>query len=68
MARRDPQGILAAAVAKRVLTAPVTVDVAGVATTVIDTGPADTGLPPVLLLHGSGPGVSAAANGRLSRR
>jgi 2-hydroxymuconate-semialdehyde hydrolase len=46
------------------LTAPVTLDVAGVATAVIDTGPADTGLPPVLLLHGSGPGVSAAANWR----
>ncbi|HEV7965846.1 MAG TPA: alpha/beta hydrolase [Actinoplanes sp.] len=41
-----------------------TVDVAGVATAVIDTGETGSGLPPVLLLHGSGPGVSAAANWR----
>jgi 2-hydroxymuconate-semialdehyde hydrolase len=40
------------------------VDVAGVATAVIDTGETGSGLPPVLLLHGSGPGVSAAANWR----
>jgi len=30
----------------------------------IDTGPASSRLPPVLLLHGSGPGVSAGANWR----
>jgi 2-hydroxymuconate-semialdehyde hydrolase len=30
----------------------------------IDTGPGSSQLPPVLLLHGSGPGVSAAANWR----
>jgi 2-hydroxymuconate-semialdehyde hydrolase len=30
----------------------------------IDTGASSHGLPPVLLLHGSGPGVSAAANWR----
>ena len=41
-----------------------TVDIAGVATAVIDTGETGGGLPPVLLLHGSGPGVSAAANWR----
>jgi len=41
-----------------------TVDVAGVATTVLDTGETGGALPPVLLLHGSGPGVSAAANWR----
>jgi len=40
------------------------VDVAGVATAVLDTGETGSGLPPVLLLHGSGPGVSAAANWR----
>jgi 2-hydroxymuconate-semialdehyde hydrolase len=50
------------------------VDVAGVATAVIDTGPAGTGLAdthladtvtaPLLLLHGSGPGVTALANWR----
>jgi 2-hydroxymuconate-semialdehyde hydrolase len=39
-----------------------TVDVSGVPTAVIDTGGASG--PPVLLLHGSGPGVSAAANWR----
>ena len=40
-------------------------DVAGVSTAVIDTGPpAGAGAPPVLLLHGSGPGVTAAANWR----
>ncbi|MEW2165618.1 alpha/beta hydrolase [Streptomyces sp. NPDC007084] len=46
--------------------ATTTVDVAGVATTLIDTGePAvDQGHPPVLLLHGSGPGVTATANWR----
>lgn len=43
-----------------------TVDVAGVATTVIDTGePAGRADgPPLLMLHGSGPGVTAAANWR----
>jgi 2-hydroxymuconate-semialdehyde hydrolase len=41
------------------------VDVAGVATAVIDTGtPPGAAAPPVLLLHGSGPGVTAAANWR----
>jgi 2-hydroxymuconate-semialdehyde hydrolase len=44
-------------------------DVAGVCTALIDTGPpgqpgAGPGMPPVLLLHGSGPGVTAAANWR----
>jgi 2-hydroxymuconate-semialdehyde hydrolase len=43
-------------------------DVAGVTTALIDVGPdesgAGTGYPPVLLLHGSGPGVTAAANWR----
>jgi pimeloyl-ACP methyl ester carboxylesterase len=40
-------------------------DVAGVATAVIDTGtPAGASAPPVLLLHGSGPGVTATANWR----
>ncbi len=43
---------------------PTSVDVAGVATSVIDTGAVDGGHSPVLLLHGSGPGVSAAANWR----
>ncbi|WP_432838299.1 alpha/beta fold hydrolase [Dactylosporangium sp. CA-092794] len=44
----------------------VRIDVGGVATTVIDTGvpAADTGHPPLLLLHGSGPGVTATANWR----
>ena len=42
------------------------IDVAGVATALIDTGPAPgpATAPPVLLLHGSGPGVTAAANWR----
>jgi 2-hydroxymuconate-semialdehyde hydrolase len=41
------------------------VDVAGVSTAVIDTGPkAGAAGPPVLLLHGSGPGVTALANWR----
>jgi 2-hydroxymuconate-semialdehyde hydrolase len=43
------------------------VDVAGVGTALIDVGPStgtSTDLPPVLLLHGSGPGVTAAANWR----
>ena len=42
------------------------IDVAGVATAVIDTGapPGPAAAPPVLLLHGSGPGVTAAANWR----
>ena len=45
--------------------APSRVDVAGVATAVIDTGtPAGAAGPPVLLLHGSGPGVTATANWR----
>jgi 2-hydroxymuconate-semialdehyde hydrolase len=40
-------------------------DVAGVSTALIDTGtPAAASAPPVLLLHGSGPGVTAAANWR----
>ncbi len=40
-------------------------DVAGVLTAIIDTGtPAAASAPPVLLLHGSGPGVTAAANWR----
>ena len=44
-------------------------DVAGVSTAIIDTGPssqagAGQAAPPVLLLHGSGPGVTAAANWR----
>lgn len=43
-------------------------DVAGVSTALIDVGPGETGAsvgyPPVLLLHGSGPGVTAAANWR----
>jgi pimeloyl-ACP methyl ester carboxylesterase len=40
-------------------------EVAGVATAVIDTGtPAGATAPPVLLLHGSGPGVTATANWR----
>jgi pimeloyl-ACP methyl ester carboxylesterase len=43
-------------------------DVSGVATAVLDTGPPDPGgepgVPPLLLLHGSGPGVTAAANWR----
>jgi len=43
---------------------PTFVDVAGVATSVIDTGDVDGGHPPLLLLHGSGPGVSAVANWR----
>ena len=40
--------------------------VAGVATALIDTGapPGPAAAPPVLLLHGSGPGVTAAANWR----
>jgi pimeloyl-ACP methyl ester carboxylesterase len=39
--------------------------VAGVATAVIDTGtPAGAAATPVLLLHGSGPGVTATANWR----
>jgi pimeloyl-ACP methyl ester carboxylesterase len=41
-------------------------DVAGVSTAVIDTGaPAGAAAPPVLLLHGSGPGVTATANRRV---
>src|ERR1700689_4225107 len=43
---------------------PITLDVGGVPTAVIDTGVTDSGLPPVLLLHGSGAGVSPAANWR----
>jgi len=42
------------------------VDVAGVSTALIDTGtPVGAAAPPVLLLHGSGPGVTATANWRL---
>jgi pimeloyl-ACP methyl ester carboxylesterase len=45
--------------------APSLLDVAGVATAVIDTGtPAGVTAPPVLLLHGSGPGVTGTANWR----
>jgi 2-hydroxymuconate-semialdehyde hydrolase len=40
------------------------VDVTGVRTQVLDTGGDGSGLPPVLLLHGSGPGVTAWANWR----
>jgi 2-hydroxymuconate-semialdehyde hydrolase len=40
-------------------------EVAGAPTGLIDTGPLERdGAPPVLLLHGSGPGVTAAANWR----
>jgi pimeloyl-ACP methyl ester carboxylesterase len=42
----------------------VSTDIGGVATEILDTGPADGADPPVLLLHGSGPGVSALANWR----
>ena len=42
----------------------MTIDVGGVATEVIDSGPVDSETPPVLLLHGSGPGVRATANWR----
>ena len=47
--------------------APGRLDVAGVPTAAIDTGPAAAAVgsparPPVLLLHGSGPGVTATAN------
>ena len=41
-----------------------TVAVGGTQTAVIDTGEPGAGQQPVLLLHGSGPGVSAAANWR----
>jgi pimeloyl-ACP methyl ester carboxylesterase len=42
-----------------------TIDVAGVPTAVIDTGePATASGPPVLMLHGSGPGVTGMANWR----
>jgi 2-hydroxymuconate-semialdehyde hydrolase len=45
--------------------APGYLGVAGVATAVIDTGvPQRPSGPPVLLLHGSGPGVTAAASWR----
>jgi 2-hydroxymuconate-semialdehyde hydrolase len=51
-----------------VTTAPASsrlLDVAGIPTAVIDIdGPSHSVLPPVLLLHGSGPGVSAFANWR----
>lgn len=40
------------------------VDVDGISTNYHDMGAADDGRPPVLLLHGSGPGVSAWANWR----
>ena len=49
---------------------PGRLDVAGVSTALLDTGPpgdpapAGPGAPPLLLLHGSGPGVTAAANWR----
>ena len=41
-----------------------TVEVAGIRTACIDTGPQDSEQSPVLLLHGSGPGVSALSNWR----
>ncbi|HET7901391.1 MAG TPA: alpha/beta fold hydrolase [Candidatus Nanopelagicales bacterium] len=41
-----------------------TVDAAGIATNVLESGPVDA--PTVVLLHGSGPGVSAYANWRLT--
>jgi pimeloyl-ACP methyl ester carboxylesterase len=45
--------------------APGHLDVAGVRTAVIDTGPPPGAAgPPVLLLHGSGPGVTGTANWR----
>jgi 2-hydroxymuconate-semialdehyde hydrolase len=45
--------------------APGVIEVAGVPTAVIDTGrPEGASAPPVLLLHGSGPGVTATANWR----
>ena len=45
--------------------APGQVDVGGVATAVIDVlPPGSAAAPPVLLLHGSGPGVTAIANWR----
>jgi 2-hydroxymuconate-semialdehyde hydrolase len=45
--------------------APCQIDVGGVATAVIDIhGPGRADAPPVLLLHGSGPGVTAIANWR----
>ena len=41
------------------------VDVAGVSTALIDAGtPVGAAAPPLLLLHGSGPGVTATANWR----
>ena len=46
------------------MTEYIRVQAGGADTAVIDTGDQGTGLPPVLLLHGSGPGVSAAANWR----
>ena len=46
------------------MTTATQVVVAGVPTALIDTGPSQPDTPPVLLLHGSGPGVSAAANWR----
>lgn len=64
-------GVLAAAgvVTDTVTAAPPGPDstirvVDGVRTQVLDTGGAGGGLPPVLLLHGSGPGVTAWANWR----
>jgi 2-hydroxymuconate-semialdehyde hydrolase len=42
----------------------IRVQAGGTDTAVIDTGDPGLGEPPVLLLHGSGPGVSAAANWR----
>jgi 2-hydroxymuconate-semialdehyde hydrolase len=45
--------------------APCLIDVGGITTAVIDTGEPDGAIaPPVLLLHGSGPGVTATANWR----
>ncbi len=54
------------AAASRLTTPPDTrmIDVSGIRTQVLDTGGDGAGLPPVLLLHGSGPGVTAWANWR----
>ncbi len=46
------------------MTEYIRVRAGGTDTAVIDTGDPGRGAPPVLLLHGSGPGVSAAANWR----
>ena len=46
------------------MTEYIRIQAGGTDTAVIDTGEPGHGEPPVLLLHGSGPGVSAAANWR----